>query len=78
MDYLISKETMLSILTNYGLDVAQKIKKNQEINKNLNERIDELRKMLESNGDTDLQLEYEQLHKIAERKLPDDYEALHN
>ncbi len=46
--------------------------------KNLYERIDELRKMLESNGDIDLQLEYEQLHKIAERKLPDEYEELHN
>ncbi len=40
MDYLISKQTMLSILTNYGLDVAQKIKKNQEIVEELRFRKD--------------------------------------
>lgn len=69
---------MLSILTTYGIDIATEIKKNQQLVKNLYERIDELKKMLESNGDIDLQLEYEQLHKIAERKLPDEYEELHS
>ena len=69
---------MLSILTTYGIDIATEIKKNQQLVKNLYERIDELKKMLESNGDIDLQLEYEQLHKIAERKLPDKYEELHS
>lgn len=55
---------------------VDEIIKNQDIAKCLIERIDELRKMLESNGDTDLQLEYEVLHKIIGRKLPDDYERL--
>lgn len=40
-------------------------------------RIKEIRHHLESNGDADLQVEFEALHKLIKIPLPKDYESLY-
>jgi len=46
----------------------------QYLRSKIKRRIKELRHHLESNGDSDMEEEFEALHKLIDLKLPKDYE----
>lgn len=57
---------------------SNRIKNNEKIRLKITDRLRKLRRSLSNNGDADLQVEYEVLHKLIGKKLPRDYEVHYN